>query len=155
MFAGLIGDTLCPCCVFGMSDPSARGRAFACEADPAPVKVLRRLILKRLQVMLINPAAFVKPAYAERLSRAMEAFDEGRFRRLAALFVAHDTWHCPTLVRLRTQELGDAPEYAQHPDLEYMPSKSVQAWRRVTARFKRLPAETRRVFRAAYPASSS
>ena len=121
------------------------------RALPLGVPFLRKLIVARLQTMLINPAAFVKPAYTARLKRAMETFDEARFKLLAALFVARDTWHCPTLVRLRTQQLADAAEYADHPDLKYMPQTSVRKWRQVTDRFRKLPAEMRQVFKEAYP----
>ncbi len=121
------------------------------RALPLNVPFLRKLILARLQTMLINPAAFVKPAYTTRLQRAIDTFDEAKFKLLGALFVARQTWHCPTLVRLRTQQLADAPEYADHPDLQYMPKKSIRKWRQVTNRFRKLPEEMRRTFRDAYP----
>jgi imidazolonepropionase-like amidohydrolase len=54
------------------------------------------------------------------------------------------------LVRLRTQELADAPEYAAHEDLCYMPKKKIRKWRQVTKRFTNMPAATRASFRAAY-----
>ncbi len=120
-------------------------------ALPLKLPFLRKLIIRRLQTMLINPAAFTKPAYTTRLKRAMETFDEAKFKGLAAVFVARKTWHCPTLVRLRTQQLADAAGYADHPDLKYMPEKSIRRWRQVTDRFRKLPAEMRDVFKAAYP----
>ena len=120
---------------------------------PLPLNIgfVRKLILKRLQKMLINPAAFVKPAYTARLSRAIESFDPAKFEALAALFVERGVWHCPTLVRLRTQQLADAAEYAEHADLRYMPTPSIHAWRQVTDRFRKLPEGMRRIFREAYP----
>ena len=55
------------------------------------------------------------------------------------------------MVRLRTQELADLPEYDNHPYLRYMPEKNVRKWRAVTRKFKRLPSEMRETFARAYP----
>ena len=84
------------------------------------------------------------------MQHAFDTFDEAKCRSLIARFVALGTWHVPTLVRLRTQELADAPEYAVHEDLRHMPKKKIRKWRQVTKRFTKLPAATRASFRTAY-----
>jgi len=43
--------------------------------------------------------------------RAAQSFDEQRALELAALFAEHQTWHCPTLIRLHTQQFPDEPEH--------------------------------------------
>ena len=118
---------------------------------PLKIPFMRRLIEKRFQRLLINPSAFVPPAYATRMQRAMDTFSQGKFEALVAVFAAQQTWHCPTLVRLRTQELADAPEYQSHPDLRYMPQKRIDLWRQVTEKFKKLPAAMRSTYAEAYP----
>ena len=57
----------------------------------------------------------------------------------------------PTLVRLRTQQWADRPEYDADPYLQYMPRAKVKKWRGVTARFKKLPAAMRATYDVAYP----
>ena len=114
-------------------------------------RFVQRLILRRLRRFLINPAAFVPPADVERMGRAMDSFDPGKAEALAARFVADGSWQVPTLVRLRSQELAEAPEYERDPSLAYMPPGNVTAWRAVTERFRRLPDATRATYRAAYP----
>ena len=120
------------------------------RAPPMNVPFLRRLIMWRLQTMLINPAAFTKPTYTTRLQRALDTFDLDKCDSLAVRFIAEDTWHCPTLVRLRTQQLADEPDYDRDPYLRYMPRKSVKSWRAVTERFKKLPEAMRRTYRQTY-----
>jgi imidazolonepropionase-like amidohydrolase len=121
------------------------------KAPPLKIPFLRSLILWRLQTILINPAAFVAPAYCARLQRALDTFNEEKCRALAAQFVANGTWHVPTLVRLRTQELADLPEYQNDPFLRYMPKGKVRKWRAVTQRFSKLSASMRQTFAGAYP----
>ncbi len=118
---------------------------------PIGMRFLRPLIERRIQLMLINPAAYAPPSRAANLRRAIATFSEAKFETLAALFRADGTWHCPTLVRLRTQALADAAEYDDHPDLTYMPQDRVRRWRKVTRRFESLPVETRRAYAEAYP----
>ena len=129
----------------------AEARTAPIKAPPIRIPFLLRLIQGRIQLMLINPAAFAPRGQAERIERAIQTFDEAKFKALAARFRAEETWHCPTLVRLRTQELADAPEYQDHPHLKSMPPDRVKRWRKVTRKFASLPAATRRAYAEAYP----
>ena len=145
------GATLWMGCSTAEAELKSEAKPVRMRAPPLNIPFLRRLIMWRLQTMLINPAAFVPPAYTVTLKRAIETFDETRFKALAARFVAEDTWHVPTLVRLRTQELADAPEYDRDPYLRFMPKAKVRKWRSVTNRFHKLPVAMRKVFAEAYP----
>ena len=106
--------------------------------------------MKHLQTRLINPAAFEDAAYSARLQRAFDTYSEAKCRALATIFVANNTWNVPTLVRLRTQELADSPEYLSDPALPYIPDASLKEWREVTDRFHKLPADMRATDREAY-----
>ena len=117
---------------------------------PLKIPFLRKMIVRRLEKLLVNPSAFMPPAYATRLQRAIDTFNPAKLAALAARFAAEDTWHCPTLVRLRTQELADAPEYETHPYLAYMPQDRIATWRKVTEKFRRLPAQMRETYAQAY-----
>jgi imidazolonepropionase-like amidohydrolase len=118
-----------------------------------PVKIpvfLQEMLMKHLRRRLINPAAFEDAATTARLQRAFDTYSEAKCRELATVFVANDTWQVPTLVRLRTQELADSPEYLSDPALPYIPAESLEAWREVTDTFHRLPAAMRATDREAY-----
>jgi hypothetical protein len=70
------------------------------KTPPIPVPAfVQKMLMKRLQKRLINPAAFEDAVYTARLQRAFDTYSEARCRALAATFVANDTWNVPTLVR--------------------------------------------------------
>ena len=145
------GATVWTACSSEEHELQSEAKPVRMRAPPVNIPFLRKIIMWRLQSMLVNPAAFVPPEYAVRLRRAFQTFDKGKFERLATLFIEQDTWHVPTLVRLRTQELADAPEYDSDPYLQYMPEKSVRRWRQVTGKFKKLPRPMRETYAEAYP----
>jgi imidazolonepropionase-like amidohydrolase len=111
---------------------------------------MEKMLMKHLKKRLINPAAFDDAAYTTRLQRAFDTYSDAKCRALAKVFVANDTWNVPTLVRLRTQELADSPEYLSDPALPYIPAASLKAWREVTDKFHKLPAAMRATDREAY-----
>jgi hypothetical protein len=111
---------------------------------------MQKLLMMHLKKRLINPAAFDDAANTVRLQRAFDTYSEAKCRALAAVFVANQTWNVPTLVRLRTQELADSPEYLSDPAMPYIPTASLQAWREVTDKFHKLPAAMRGTDREAY-----
>lgn len=121
------------------------------KAPPVKIPFLERLVMRRFQTLLINPAAFAHPRDVARLGRAIDTFSEAKCESVAEHFVADGTWHVPTLVRLRTQELADDPDYERDESLEYMPRENVKKWRQVTDRFKGLPPDMLGTYRKAYP----
>lgn len=121
------------------------------KAPPIKLPFLERLVMRRFNTLLINPAAFAHPGDVARLERAIDTFSEARCASVAEHFVADGTWHVPTLVRLRTQELADDPSYERDELLEYMPARSVKKWRQVTDRFKGLSREMLDTYHKAYP----
>ncbi len=145
------GATVWTACSTAEEELKAQATPARIKAPPVNVPFLRRLIMWRLQTMLINPAAFAAPSYVAGMQRAFDTFSDTKCKALAARFAAEGTWHVPTLVRLRTQELADAPQYADHPYLRYMPDGKIRKWRKVTERFRRLPAAMRATYAEAYP----
>jgi len=118
-----------------------------------PIQVpafLQKMFMKHLKKRLINPAAFDDPAFTTRLQRAFDTYSDAKCRALAAVFVANQTWNVPTLVRLRTQELADSPEYLSDHAVPYIPAESLKEWREVTDKFHKLPAAMRATDREAY-----
>ncbi|ATB32254.1 amidohydrolase family protein [Melittangium boletus] len=121
------------------------------KAPPIKIPFLERLIMRRFRTLLINPVAFAHPGDAARLGLAIDTFSEARCDSVAEHFVTDGIWHVPTLVRLRTQELADEPNYERDELLQYMPRENVKKWRQVTERFKKLPRDMLGTFRKAYP----
>jgi imidazolonepropionase-like amidohydrolase len=144
------GATLWIACSSAEEQLKSEAKPVLIKAPPLKIPFLKSLILWRLQTLLINPAAFVPPEYVARLQRAIDTFSEEKCRTLAQHFADEGTWHVPTLVRLRTQELADLPEYAVHPYLQYMPEKKVKKWKAVTRKFKKLPRDMRETYAGAY-----
>lgn len=123
----------------------------ALKAPPFKIPFLDKIVAWRLEKILINPSAFSDTEDIARLQRAFDSYDGSRCDAITQLFRANDTWHVPTLVRLRTQELSDDPAYQRSPFLRYMPQANIDRWRDVLDRFRKLPAPMLATFRAQYP----
>lgn len=121
------------------------------KAPPIKIPFLESLVMMRLKKLLVNPSAFANQQDVARLGRAIDTFSDDKGERVAEHFVEDGSWHCPTLVRLRTQQYADRPEYEQDEMLEYLPVKSVKLWRQVTDRFRALDPAMRRTYEQAYP----
>ncbi len=120
------------------------------KGPPVMFPLLMKFIMWRFQSFVVNPAAYAKPADVERMQRAFDSYSGEKCQTLAAAYVADGSWQCPTLVRLRHQELADAPDYETSADLQYMPEGKLKLWRKVTTKFKALPEAMRRTYRDAY-----
>ncbi len=121
------------------------------KAPPIKIPFLERIVMARLRKLLVNPAAFADPADVAHIQVGLDTFSTAKAQDVAGHFAEDGSWQVPTLVRLRTQEYADSPEYAVDDGLAYMPHAAIRTWREVTARFGKLPTETRATFRAAYP----
>jgi imidazolonepropionase-like amidohydrolase len=110
-----------------------------------------RILMRVLRKVVINPVNRSTPAEIEILQQAVDTFSEERAAELAEQFVTDGTWQVPTLIRLRTQYLCDAPEFSDDPDLRYMAESTTKTWQNATGTFvKRFPPPSRATFRAAY-----
>ncbi|WP_051796077.1 amidohydrolase family protein [Kibdelosporangium aridum] len=107
----------------------------------------------RMAKQLINPAAFADPDNVALLRRALDTYDERKAREMGRTFAANGTWQSPTLVRLRTQYLADAPEYQTDPQLRLMSEQARKDYDEVLGIFTALPAEIRATYRRAYDMS--
>jgi hypothetical protein len=146
------GDTMWIAC-------SANQAALLAESAQHPIMkapriripgFIQKMATPWIQKRLINPAAFEDAADVARLQRALDTYDGATCRTLAARFVSNNTWQVPTLVRLRTQELADSPEYLLDPALQVMEPAAVKKWREVTDQFHKLPQTSLLTFREAY-----
>ncbi len=111
---------------------------------------MEQVLTRMLRRIVVNPVARSKPESVRIRQRAIDTFDEGKATDLAARFAADGTWQCPTLIRVRTQQLCDATEFRDDPHLAYMAPSTVKTWTAVTERFAKLPPDARATFRAFY-----
>ncbi len=136
------------------SDPTALWRVKTDEATVPwwimRIPVVGDIVMKRVERQLINPTLNDSVATVALRQRALDGFDIERCQALARAFKANNTWQVPTMVRLRTQELADLPEYETDPGLANMSDDMKKTWRESTAQFHALPPAMRATFRATY-----
>ncbi len=120
------------------------------KAPPFRIPFADQVMGPIIRKLVMNPVLHNSPLAVQMLRRAIDTFDQGRAEELAAAFVADGTWHCPTLIRERTSELSDAPEFRDDPNLSLMDDKTVSEWREAAVKFDALPADTKATYRDAY-----
>jgi cytosine/adenosine deaminase-related metal-dependent hydrolase len=102
---------------------SARSAAVVEAPDPAA-----------MERALANPILVRPPGYA-REARIVETYSEDKSHSLAREFASAGTWQVPTLIRLRTMEFGDDPQYRNDPNLQYVPFATRQVWHALAEQF--------------------
>ena len=120
------------------------------KLPPFKIPFMGKLMGSMIKKIVVNPLARSNAVDVEALHHADSTFSEERVLALAAHFVADGTWQSPTLIRVRTQQFGDAPEYANDPNLRYMAEATIKQWQQVTEKFTSLLTQTRATFRATY-----
>jgi len=83
---------------------------------------------------IANPMLMRPPTYDYEQS-IVATYSADKARRLAAQFVAAGIWQVPTLIRLRTMQLGDDPHYRNDPNLRYIPRVTRQMWEGLAQQF--------------------
>jgi imidazolonepropionase-like amidohydrolase len=71
-------------------------------------------------------------------------------RALGRRFAAAGTWQCPTLIRLRTQQMCDSADFRDDPDLRFVSARSARAWEDAARAFARFSAADHVTFAALY-----
>ena len=111
------------------------------------------IVTKATATTLLNPALSDSPDYIPVLQRALETFDEGAAKKMAAGFVQNDTWQTPTLSRLRTEYRMDAPEYKNHPWLKMLSAQNRSDFENARTTFLNLPEARRMAYNRYYDTS--
>lgn len=114
---------------------------------------MTRVFARILRRLVTNPSTITSPRAARQLALADESFEESKARELAALFVARQTWQCPTLVRQHTQYFADQPVHRADPRLRYIAPAQRRSWAASAARYAKLPAQTREALVAHWQAN--
>lgn len=130
-------------------------RAAALTAPAVRIPAVRlpfldRLVARLIARLVVNPLQRARPAEIANLRRAVTTFAGGRARELARQFAADGTWQCPTLIRLRTQQMCDSAEFRDDPDLRYVSARTTAAWERAARAFSRFSVRDHLTFAATY-----
>ena len=99
---------------------------------------------------MINPVNLSRQGDIDILAQVTASFDQGAVAGLAQRFVADETWHVPTLIRTRTMNLCDDPEFPTQPGLRYIAPSTLRAWQKAASKFAKFPPGARQTFRAVY-----
>jgi imidazolonepropionase-like amidohydrolase len=134
-------------------EPEVRAAALAEPAVRIPsirLPFLSRIMARVFAGIVVNPLQRAKPAAIANLRRAAATFDEDKVRALARQFATDGTWQCPTLIRVRTQEMCDSADFRDDPDLRYMSARTTAAWEKAARAFARFSVRDHVTFAAVY-----
>lgn len=121
------------------------------KGPPFKLPYMDKIIGWYMRKMVANPYAKADATDIVRLQHAIDTYDEDKCRRVAATFVANGTWQVPTLIRLHTMAMGDAPEFLNDPNLRYVKPASLKLWRSVAEDFtEKLSPATKKTLQQAY-----
>jgi len=113
----------------------------------ARIPFMDRVVARLIKKIAVNPTRLSRAADVELMQHAVGTFDQGKAEALAARFAADGTWQCPTLIRKRTSQLCDAPEYRNEENLRYVCDRMVKTWTASADAFAKRPASERAAFR--------
>jgi hypothetical protein len=134
-------------------EEQVRAAALAAPGPRIPsvrLPFLDRLVQRALSRLTVNPLQRAKPATVANLRRAVDTFDEDKARELGRRFAADGTWQCPTLIRVRTQQMCDSADFRDDPDLRYMSARTAASWEKAGRAFARFSAADHVTFAALY-----
>jgi imidazolonepropionase-like amidohydrolase len=117
---------------------------------PFAERLMEMLIARVMAKTVINPVLLAKPADAELIADAGESFNDGKARELARTFAADQTWQCPTLIRLRTQQFCDDPTYHDDPNNRFASKRTLKSWRKAAKEYSSRPEAMRSAYRHLY-----
>jgi len=110
-----------------------------------------RLFVVILSRIVVNPVNRMSADAVKLLQHAIDTFDEGKARTLAAAFAADGTWNTPTLIRQLTTTECDLPSFPADPNLKYVAPKTLKLWKSTAASFaKKFNAAERATLKAQY-----
>jgi imidazolonepropionase-like amidohydrolase len=117
---------------------------------PFAERLMGMLMARVMARIVINPLLLAKPADAELIADAGQSFNDDKARALARVFAADQTWQCPTLIRLRTQQFCDDPVYRDNPNNRFASTRTLKTWRKATKKYSSRPESMRSAYRSHY-----
>ena len=117
---------------------------------PFAERLMEMLMARVMAKTVINPLLLAKPADADLIADAGRSFNDDKARALARVFAADQTWQCPTLIRLRTQQFCDDPVYRDNPNNRFASKRTLKDWRKATEKYASRPETMRSAYRNHY-----
>jgi imidazolonepropionase-like amidohydrolase len=117
---------------------------------PFAERLMEILMARVMAKTVINPLLFAKPADADLIADTGRSFNDDKARALARVFAADQTWQCPTLIRLRTQQFCDDPVYRDNPNNRFASKRTLKDWRKATEKYASRPETMRSAYRNHY-----
>jgi Amidohydrolase family len=117
---------------------------------PFAERLMELLMVRVMTRIVINPLLLAKPVDAELIADADQSFNDDKARELARVFAADQTWQCPTLIRLRTQQLCEDTVYRDDPNNRFASKRTLKSWRKATDKYGSRPAAMRSAYRNHY-----
>jgi imidazolonepropionase-like amidohydrolase len=117
---------------------------------PFAERLMEILMARVMAKTVINPLLLAKPADADLIADAGRSFNDDKARALARVFAADQTWQCPTLIRLRTQQFCDDPVYRDNPNNRFASKRTLKSWRKSTEKYASRPETMRSAYRNHY-----
>ncbi|MEV7630314.1 amidohydrolase family protein [Actinoplanes sp. NPDC089786] len=114
------------------------------KAPPFPIPFAGRIAEILIRRIVLNPTQLTTPAMLDSTREAIDTFTEDKARALARHFAATETWNCPTLIRVKAQQLCADPVFPSDPDLRYATAKERKAWTAAAKAFRRKFDESQR-----------
>lgn len=94
-----------------------------------------------------SASALTAPFY----QRTLNTYSADKCQTVAKTFAANQTWHVPTLIRLRTQHFVTDQQYRTDPNLMYVDKTTRATWEAAAVRFEsNIPASAATTFRQYY-----
>ncbi len=117
---------------------------------PFAERLMEMLMARMMAKIVINPLLLAKPVDAELIADAGRSFNDDKTRDLARTFAADQTWQCPTLIRLRTQQFCDDPVYRANPNNRFASKQTLKSWQKATDKYASRPEMMRSAYRNLY-----
>lgn len=99
---------------------------------------------------VLNPRAYDGAQDAPFYQRVLDTFDGSLCEQVLETFKTYGVWQVPTLIRIRTQDYGDAAEYREEPSLRYLDQATRALWQRVGDDFAAVPDSAARTLQRYY-----
>ena len=122
------GDTILIDCSTEEASLKREIAAHPMKKPPPIPGFLAQMFLGKLLVDPLIAEVFLDHGTLPRFDRIIATFDEGKCRNMAAVMARSGSWQTPTLIRLRTSNFFDQPEYQHGSDLQYVAPKTRKLW---------------------------
>lgn len=106
---------------------------------PAAMKLSMEGMGESEHLLVANPMLLrlnMDPKALEKTQRLINSFSEKKSRHLAETFARNNTWMCPTLIRNRTMQFGDQPEFTDSPHLQYVSKANRALWSKAAEQYR-------------------